>query len=93
MLEITAKKPETQIEIRRPAAGRRQQNLLRARQWGGFDMAYAGKLFGAFQRLHSAQEFPGTALVWPRSSASSTGMRAHLGRRPGRRGAVFYFTL
>ena len=90
--KFTSKQPKARVEFGatqydgKPAYYVRDDGV-------GFDMAYVGKLFAPFQRLHSADEFPGTGI------GLATVQRI-INRHGGRvwaegavkRGATFYFT-
>ena len=91
--KFTSAHPDARIEF-----GAMRKNGVRVyfvRDDGvGFDMTYAGKLFGPFQRLHTPEEFPGTGI------GLATVQRI-IHRHGGQiwaegaveQGATFYFTL
>lgn len=92
-LKYSAKGAHPRVEI--GGRGEAGENVYWVRDNGvGFDMQYYNKLFGVFQRLHPAQEFPGTGvgLAIVQRVVTRHGGRVWAEGKTGE-GAVFYFAL
>jgi PAS domain S-box-containing protein len=91
--KFTAKKDAPHIEFGRTVDHGRDAYFVRD-NGAGFDMEFSAKLFGVFQRLHSAAEFEGTGIGL---ATVQRIVRRHHGRVWADSvvgvGACFYFTL
>jgi light-regulated signal transduction histidine kinase (bacteriophytochrome) len=92
-LKFTAPRDAAAVEVR-GQKGREESFYSLSDNGVGFDMKYAGRLFGIFQRLHDPKEFAGTGagLSIVKRIIEKHGGRVWAEGKPGE-GATFYFTL
>jgi signal transduction histidine kinase len=92
--KFTARRQDARIEVGEAAAAGGERCWFIRDNGAGFEMAYLGKLFQSFQRLHSASDYEGTGigLAIVQRIILRHGGRVWAEAEPGA-GATFSFTL